>query len=110
MLKFLIPLTELLSITANAAEPIYGYAIQCQNMDAKIRISARQWDDDFKFQSVGLDKMYADVFVKSDDQYDGAAKTLVTARGWFMSGLEMTAVGTAVGLILYVLGEVFKVG
>jgi len=40
----------------------------------------------------------------------GAAKTLVTARSWFMSGLEMTVVGVGVGLVTYALGEVFKVG
>jgi predicted membrane protein (TIGR00267 family) len=40
----------------------------------------------------------------------GAAKTMVTARSWFLSGLEMTAVGVAVGLVTFVLGEVFKVG
>jgi VIT1/CCC1 family predicted Fe2+/Mn2+ transporter/rubrerythrin len=40
----------------------------------------------------------------------GAAKTLVTARSWFLSGLEMTVVGVGVGLVTYVLGEVFKAG
>ncbi len=40
----------------------------------------------------------------------GAAKTLVTARHWFMSGFEMTIVGVGVGLVTYLLGEVFKVG
>lgn len=40
----------------------------------------------------------------------GAAKTLVTARHWFMSGLEMTVVGVGTGAVLYVLGVVFKVG
>jgi VIT1/CCC1 family predicted Fe2+/Mn2+ transporter/rubrerythrin len=40
----------------------------------------------------------------------GAAKTLVTARNWFMSGLEMTVVGVGMGIVTYVLGVVFKVG
>jgi len=40
----------------------------------------------------------------------GAAKSLVTARSWFLSGLEMTVVGIVMGIITYVLGVLFKVG
>lgn len=40
----------------------------------------------------------------------GAAKSLVTARHWFASGMEMTVVGVVVGMVTYVLGVVFKVG
>lgn len=40
----------------------------------------------------------------------GAAKTLVTNRPWFASGLEMTVVGVGMGLITYILGVVFKIG
>jgi VIT1/CCC1 family predicted Fe2+/Mn2+ transporter/rubrerythrin len=34
----------------------------------------------------------------------GAAKTLVTVRSWWSSGLEMTAIGAVEGLITYVVG------
>lgn len=34
----------------------------------------------------------------------GAAKSLITTRGWFVSGLEMTAVGIIVGVASYGLG------
>ncbi len=40
----------------------------------------------------------------------GAAKTIVTARPWIASGLEMTLVGVGMGVITYVLGIAFKVG
>jgi vacuolar iron transporter family protein len=36
----------------------------------------------------------------------GAAKSLITTRGWFTSGLEMTAVGIIVGVASYLLGWV----
>ena len=38
----------------------------------------------------------------------GAAKTLVTGRSWFNSGLEMTAVGAVEAVITYALGLTFK--
>ena len=34
----------------------------------------------------------------------GAAKSLVTLRSWWVSGLEMTAVGVAAGIVTYALG------
>lgn len=34
----------------------------------------------------------------------GAAKSVITVRGWFISGLEMTAVGVIVGVASYLLG------
>jgi VIT1/CCC1 family predicted Fe2+/Mn2+ transporter/rubrerythrin len=37
----------------------------------------------------------------------GAAKSLITARSWWSSGLEMTAVGIIAGVITYVLGTLF---
>lgn len=40
----------------------------------------------------------------------GAAKSLVTARHWFVSGLEMTAVGVVMGVVTYVLGVMFRLG
>ncbi|MEP6755320.1 MAG: VIT1/CCC1 transporter family protein, partial [Chthonomonadales bacterium] len=40
----------------------------------------------------------------------GAAKTMVTARNWFHSGIEMTVVGVSMGVITYLLGAFFKVG
>jgi VIT1/CCC1 family predicted Fe2+/Mn2+ transporter len=40
----------------------------------------------------------------------GAAKTLVTNRPWFASGLEMTVVGVGMGAITYFLGVVFQIG
>ncbi|HZS77327.1 MAG TPA: VIT1/CCC1 transporter family protein [Ktedonobacteraceae bacterium] len=39
----------------------------------------------------------------------GAAKTLVTGRSWFKSGMEMTIVGGVEAVITYVLGAAFKV-
>jgi len=38
----------------------------------------------------------------------GAAKTLVTGRSWFNSGLEMTVVGAVEAVITYALGLTFK--
>ena len=38
----------------------------------------------------------------------GAAKTLVTGRSWFNSGLEMTVVGAIEAVITYALGLTFK--
>ncbi len=38
----------------------------------------------------------------------GAAKTLVTGRSWFNSGMEMTVVGAVEAVITYVLGTAFK--
>lgn len=38
----------------------------------------------------------------------GAAKTLVTGRSWFNSGMEMTIVGAVEAVITYVLGAAFK--
>jgi vacuolar iron transporter family protein len=38
----------------------------------------------------------------------GAAKTLVTGRSWFNSGMEMTVVGAVEAVITYVLGAAFK--
>ena len=37
----------------------------------------------------------------------GAAKSLVTSRTWWASGLEMTAVGIIAGVITYLLGSLF---
>jgi vacuolar iron transporter family protein len=37
----------------------------------------------------------------------GAAKSLITARSWWTSGLEMTVVGIIAGVITYVLGTLF---
>jgi len=37
----------------------------------------------------------------------GAAKSLITARSWWTSGLEMTMVGIIAGVITYVLGTLF---
>ena len=34
----------------------------------------------------------------------GAAKTLITVRTWWSSGLEMTAVGAVVGVVTYLIG------
>jgi predicted membrane protein (TIGR00267 family) len=34
----------------------------------------------------------------------GAAKTLITVRSWWSSGLEMTAVGMLVGIVTYAIG------
>jgi vacuolar iron transporter family protein len=38
----------------------------------------------------------------------GAAKTLVTGRSWFNSGMEMTIVGAIEAVITYVLGAAFR--
>lgn len=38
----------------------------------------------------------------------GAAKVLVTGRGWFRSGLEMLLIGLGVGLITYFIGTRFQ--
>ncbi len=38
----------------------------------------------------------------------GAAKTLVTGRSWFNSGMEMTVVGAIEAVITYVLGAAFR--
>lgn len=40
----------------------------------------------------------------------GAAKSLVTARHWLLSGLEMTLVAFILGVVTYVLGVVFQIG
>jgi predicted membrane protein (TIGR00267 family) len=34
----------------------------------------------------------------------GAAKSLITVRSWWASGLEMTAVGAVEGIVTYVIG------
>jgi len=34
----------------------------------------------------------------------GAAKSMVTVRSWWSSGLEMTLVGAAEGIVTYVIG------
>ncbi len=39
----------------------------------------------------------------------GAAKVLVTGRGWFRSGLEMLLVGLGVGILTYLIGTLFQV-
>src|SRR5713101_10034002 len=38
----------------------------------------------------------------------GAAKTLVTGRSWFNSGMEMTVVGAVEAVITYALGLTFR--
>ena len=35
----------------------------------------------------------------------GAAKTLITVRSWWSSGLEMTAVGAVEGVVTYFIGR-----
>lgn len=40
----------------------------------------------------------------------GVGKSLVTGRSWWVSGLEMTAVGVAMGVVTYVLGVAFHIG
>jgi VIT1/CCC1 family predicted Fe2+/Mn2+ transporter/rubrerythrin len=40
----------------------------------------------------------------------GAAKSLVTARHWIASGMEMTVVGVLMGIITYLMGAAFHVG
>jgi VIT1/CCC1 family predicted Fe2+/Mn2+ transporter len=39
----------------------------------------------------------------------GAAKVLVTGRGWLRSGLEMLLIGFSVGAITYLIGTLFQV-
>lgn len=39
----------------------------------------------------------------------GAAKVLVTGRGWFRSGMEMLLIGFTVGVITYFIGTLFQV-
>jgi len=34
----------------------------------------------------------------------GAAKTLITVRSWWSSGLEMTAIGAVEGVVTYAIG------
>ncbi len=64
------------TFSARAADGIYGYAIQCQNADKSVKVSARQWDDDFAFQSVGLGKAAKFVFVDSEQNTLLSPKTL----------------------------------
>ncbi|NCO34016.1 MAG: hypothetical protein GW893_09145 [Armatimonadetes bacterium] len=40
----------------------------------------------------------------------GAAKSLVTTRSWWASGMEMTTVGILVGAVTYAVGVLFGVG
>lgn len=40
----------------------------------------------------------------------GAAKSLVTARSWWASGLEMTAIGFLTGGVTYAIGVLFHIG
>lgn len=40
----------------------------------------------------------------------GAAKSLITARSWWASGLEMTLVGFLTGGVTYALGKLFHIG
>lgn len=40
----------------------------------------------------------------------GAAKSVITTRSWWSSGLEMTIVGAIEGVITFVLGSFFKIG
>ncbi len=40
----------------------------------------------------------------------GAAKSLVTLRSWWVSGLEMTAVAVIVAVATYILGALFALG
>jgi len=39
----------------------------------------------------------------------GAAKSLVTTRKWWVSGLEMTAIAFVVGVLTYLIGVLFNV-
>jgi hypothetical protein len=59
------------------ASDIYGYAIQCRSKDSAIKVSARQSDDDFLFQSVGLSKKEEAVFMESENQYSLSAKDIL---------------------------------
>ena len=59
----------------------------------------------------GANAIVASVIVSTMAHFAvGAAKTLVTARNWFMSGMEMTFVGVSMGAITYLIGVFFKVG
>jgi len=40
----------------------------------------------------------------------GAAKSLITARSWWASGLEMTLIGFLTGGVTYALGKLFHIG
>ena len=40
----------------------------------------------------------------------GAAKSLITARSWWASGLEMTVIGFITGGVTYLLGKAFHIG
>jgi VIT1/CCC1 family predicted Fe2+/Mn2+ transporter/rubrerythrin len=40
----------------------------------------------------------------------GAAKSLVTARSWWISGLEMTGIGFLTGGVTYLIGVLFHIG
>jgi len=40
----------------------------------------------------------------------GAAKSLITARSWWASGLEMTIIGLITGGVTYALGKLFHIG
>lgn len=40
----------------------------------------------------------------------GAAKSLITTRSWWASGLEMTLIGFITGSVTYVLGKMFHIG
>ena len=53
----------------------YGYAIKCVN-DEGVRVSARQWDDDFALQTRGLDKRTEFVFMRSAQQHDPTAYSM----------------------------------
>lgn len=39
----------------------------------------------------------------------GAAKSIVTLRSWWLSGLEMTVVAVIVAVVTYAVGSLFKV-
>lgn len=59
-----------------AMESIYGYAIKCMSDDGKVKVSARQSDDDFKFQSLGLGKRAESVFMDSAQKHNPMALSL----------------------------------
>ena len=40
----------------------------------------------------------------------GAAKSLITARSWWASGLEMTVIGIITGGVTFGLGKLFQIG
>jgi vacuolar iron transporter family protein len=63
------------------------------------------------FFSAGKTALIASAIVSTLAHFAvGASKTLVTARHWFMSGIEMTVVGVGMGVLTYVVGAVFHVG